>query len=60
MKDFICIVGIVVCILFVGYIEDPCAAEGLMKGCMDKWFGSVGTSLSHHQKATESLSHDSQ
>ena len=35
MKVFICIVGIVVCILIVGYIEDPCATEGLMKGCMD-------------------------
>ena len=35
MKDFICIVGIVVCILIVGYIEDPCATEGLMKGGMD-------------------------
>ena len=24
----------VVCIMIVGYIEDPCTTEGLMQGCM--------------------------
>ncbi len=35
MKNIVCILGIVVCILVVGYVEDPCTTEGLMKGCMD-------------------------
>ena len=35
MKNIVCIFGIVVCILVVGYVEDPCTTEGLMKGCMD-------------------------
>ena len=29
------IMVIVGCILLVGYIEDPCATEGLMQGCMN-------------------------
>ncbi len=35
MKQFVLIMGIIACILVVGYLEDPCATEGLMKGCMD-------------------------
>ena len=35
MKTWIVFSLIVVCIMVVGYIEDPCATEGLMKGCMD-------------------------
>ena len=35
MKNIVCILGIVVCILVVGYVEDPCTTEGFMKGCMD-------------------------
>ena len=35
MKNIVCILGIVVCILVVGYVEDPWTTEGLMKGCMD-------------------------
>ena len=35
MKNIVCILGIVVCILVVGYVEDPCTTEGLTKGCMD-------------------------
>ena len=35
MKNIVCILGIVVCILVVGYVEDPCTTEGLMKGCMN-------------------------
>ncbi len=26
---------ILACIALVGYVEDPCATEGLMQGCMD-------------------------
>ena len=35
MKSFVCIVGIIACIMIVGYIEDPCTTEGLMQGCID-------------------------
>ena len=35
MKTWIAFSLIVVCIMVVGYIEDPWATEGLMKGCMD-------------------------
>ncbi len=35
MPNWVAISLIIVCIMLVGYIEDPCATEGLMKGCMD-------------------------
>ena len=35
MPNLVAIGLIIVCIMLVGYIEDPCATEGLMKGCMD-------------------------
>jgi len=35
MPNCVAIGLIIVCIMLVGYIEDPCATEGLMKGCMD-------------------------
>ena len=35
MRNWVANGIIIVCIMLVGYIEDPCATEGLMKGCMD-------------------------
>ena len=35
MKTWIVCLVLVACVMLVGYIEDPCATEGLMKGCMD-------------------------
>jgi len=35
MKEFFAITAIIACILLVGYIEDPCATEGLPAGCME-------------------------
>lgn len=35
MKTTFYIIVLVVCIMVVGYIEDPCTTEGLAKGCMD-------------------------
>ena len=36
MKEWLAVLGIVVCILIVGYVEDPCSTEGLPQGCMEK------------------------
>ncbi len=36
MKEFLAVIGIIGCILIVGYIEDPCSTEGLPAGCMEK------------------------
>mgnify|MGYP001313013725 CR=1 FL=1 len=36
MKQLLAILGIVGCIMLVGYIEDPCSTEGLPAGCMQK------------------------
>jgi len=33
MRMIIFITLMVACVAIVGYIEDPCAAEGLMSGC---------------------------
>ena len=35
MNNVVPILVIIACIMIVGYIEDPCATEGLMKGCMN-------------------------
>ena len=35
MNNVFPILVIIACIMIVGYIEDPCTTEGLMKGCMD-------------------------
>ena len=35
MKTTVYIIVLVVCIMVVGYIEDPCTTEGLAKGFMD-------------------------
>ena len=36
MNQWIAVLGIIACILIVGYIEDPCSTEGLPQGCMEK------------------------
>ena len=36
MKTFFGMVLIIGCIMLVGYIEDPCATEGLPAGCMEQ------------------------
>lgn len=35
MKVFLGCIMIVVCVMIVGYVEDPCTTEGLMQGCME-------------------------
>ena len=35
MNNIVLILVIIACIMIVGYIEDSCTTEGLMKGCMD-------------------------
>jgi len=35
MKTFVYMIGIIACIMIVGYIEEPCSTEGLMQGCMN-------------------------
>lgn len=35
MRTSVAIMFIFACIMLVGYIEDPCATEGLMAGCMN-------------------------
>lgn len=36
MKNWICILGIISCIMLVGMVEDPCTTEGLSAGCMEQ------------------------
>lgn len=35
MRTTVYVIVLIVCIMGVGYIEDPCTTEGLAKGCMD-------------------------
>ena len=35
MKNLLAILGIVGCIMIVGYVEDPCTTEGLPKSCIE-------------------------
>ena len=60
MKDIVCILGIIACILIVGYIEDPCD-RGIDERLYELmvWFG-WHLSLSSSKIIPESLSHDSQ
>jgi hypothetical protein len=35
MRTTLAVLGILACFMLVGFIEDPCATEGLMAGCMN-------------------------
>ena len=35
MNKWLAMLGIVGCIMIVGYIEDPCTNEGLPKSCIE-------------------------
>jgi hypothetical protein len=34
MNGFLLITLVIGCIMFIGYMEDPCITEGLAQGCM--------------------------
>jgi|TARA_R110000782_G_scaffold8000_2_gene26553 hypothetical protein len=34
VNGFIAITAVLACIMFIGYMEDPCITEGLAQGCM--------------------------
>ena len=36
MKNLICILGIIGCIMIVGFVEDPCSTEGIPADCMEQ------------------------
>jgi hypothetical protein len=36
MRTSVVFVLLVLCVMVVGYVEDPCATEGLMSGCIQK------------------------
>jgi len=36
MNTWLTVAVLIVCVMAVGYVEDPCATEGLMQGCMQK------------------------
>jgi hypothetical protein len=36
MRTSVVFVLLVLCVMVVGYVEDPCATEGLMQGCIEK------------------------
>ena len=37
MNTWFVVAVLIVCVMAVGYVEDPCATEGLMQGCMQKY-----------------------
>jgi hypothetical protein len=37
MNTWLTVAVLIVCVMTVGYVEDPCTTEGLMQGCMQKW-----------------------
>ena len=36
MNTWFVVAVLIVCVMVVGYVEDPCTTEGLMQGCMQK------------------------